>query len=94
MVGYTEVILKRRSRKLAIRSHIGAAAVGCPKTCPLRCLQIADSTGVRFAGIGAHKQMFSEPLFGTFRKYQRKPFHNPARFPEVGAYLQGDLIFA
>jgi hypothetical protein len=31
--------------------------VGCPKTSPLRCLQIADSTGVRFAGIGAHKQM-------------------------------------
>src|SRR6266478_4714631 len=33
-------------------------AVGCPKTSPLRCSQLADSPGVRIADIGAHKQMF------------------------------------
>jgi hypothetical protein len=30
---------------------------GCPKTFPPRCPQIADSIGVRFADIAAHKQM-------------------------------------
>ena len=35
--------------------------VGCPKTSPLRCSQLADSPGVRIADIGAHKQMILTP---------------------------------
>jgi hypothetical protein len=76
VVGYTEVIPKRRSRKLTIRSYIEAAAVGCQKNAPLRCLQIADSTGVRFEGIGAHKQtqLFSErgPACGVLMRSPRR----------------------
>src|SRR5207253_10288359 len=50
-------------------SHRRAWRSGCPKTLPPRCLQIADSIGVRFAGIAAHKQMIlesCEPNSGPF----------------------------
>jgi hypothetical protein len=58
LVGYTEVIPKWASGKLAVEKHFKAGVSGCPKTLPPGWPQIADSTAAKLVNIAAHKQMF------------------------------------
>jgi hypothetical protein len=79
-----------------LETHFAPAASRCPKTSPPRCPQIADSTGVRFADIAAHKQMFA----GTLKNVRCSVSFNKsvylgslrARHPLLPLFSTGDAV--